>query len=352
MIARLRASLGRGWHALCALCGRREPAHGLALFRIAVGLALLYALVSMAWSGLDRVFWVGVAGGGMHELAGDHWLLRALGGRTPAAIGALVPAGIVAALLVTLGLGGRLVLLVAGQIYQALLAAGPLVVGGYDYLIGDALWFLFLAGAGRSLSLDARIRRGVWAPAVDIAAWPRYLAIFQILVVYTTTGLHKLGVPWTPIGGFSALYWVFQEPTWRRFDMSFTAWVYPLTQIATAVTWIWEITAILLLAFYYVRATPGRDGRIRAWMQRRDLRVAFVAIGVPVHLGILIALNVGPFSLISLAYYLCLWHPDELARVAARLGRRPPAEVPVERSAGEDVGRDGARGASSGSSGA
>ncbi|MEZ4448212.1 MAG: hypothetical protein R3B09_01950 [Nannocystaceae bacterium] len=321
----MSGALRRRWAALVALCGRREPAHGLALFRIAVGLSMLYALISMAWSGLDQVFWVDTADGGMFDHRPDHWLLAALGGRTAAVIGGLVPVGIGLAVCVTLGLGGRPVLLCAGQVYQALVRAGPLVTGGYDLLIGDALWLLLLAGASRSLSLDARIRRGTWAPAIDIAAWPRYLAIFQILTVYTTTGLHKQGPPWTPIGGFSALYWVFQEPTWRRFDLSFTASVYPLTQIATAVTWLWEISALLLLVFYYYRETAERPGRIRAWMQRRDLRVAFVAIGVPLHLGILILLNVGPFSLISLAYYLCLWHPDELARGGRRLLRVTPA---------------------------
>lgn len=321
----------RLWAAAVALLSRREPAHGLALFRIAVGLCMLYSILSMAAAGLDRVLWVDVADGGMLHLgAGNHWLLRALGGPRAEVVGALVPAGALLAVMVTVGLGGRLTLLVAGQLYQAIIQTNPTINGGYDHLIGNALWLLFLAGATATLSLDARLGYGRWRREVAIAAWPRYLAIFQILTVYTTTGLSKLGVPWTPVGGFSALYWVYQEPTWRRFDMTWLAEAPAVValQLATALTWIWEISAILLLLFYFYRATPARPGRLRALCQRRDLRLGFVAIGVAVHLGILLTLNVGPFSWISLAYYICLFQPDELRALAGRPRPRPLQATP------------------------
>ncbi|MCB9706067.1 MAG: HTTM domain-containing protein [Myxococcales bacterium] len=322
----------RLWSSAVELLGRREPADGLALFRIAVGLCMLYSIGSMAAAGLDQVFWVDAADGGMLELrSGDHWLIRALGGPRAPVIGALVPLGLLLALLVTVGAGGRVVLLIAGQVYQAIVRSDPTIIGGYDLLIGNALWILFLAGATATLSVDARLRRGSWRPAVEIAAWPRYLLILQILAVYTTTGLSKLGVPWTPAGGFSALYWVFQEPTWRRFDMGWTAAAPAVLvlQVATALTWIWEISAIFLLLFYYYRATPARPGRLRALCVRRDLRLGFVAIGVALHLSILLTLNVGPFSWISVAYYLNLFHPDELRALARRRPLRAGGEDPA-----------------------
>ena len=52
-----------------------------------------------------------------------------------------------------------------------------------------------------------------------------------------------------------------------------------------------------------------RGGRLRRWVLRYDLRKPFAAIGVGLHLGILALLNVGPFSPISLSYYLCLIPP-------------------------------------------
>ncbi|MCA9660423.1 MAG: HTTM domain-containing protein [Myxococcales bacterium] len=323
--------LRRAYAALVAFAGEREPAEGLALFRIAVGLVMLYALLSMVVPGLDHLLWIDAADGGMQRLRGDHWLLELLGGPTGAVMGALIPTGILLAVLVAAGAGGRVTLLLAGQVYAAIVRANPTIIGGYDHLLTNALWLLFLGGATASLSVDARLRRGAWRPAdATVAAWPRRLAVFQLLVVYTTTGINKLGVPWTPIGGFSALYWVYQEPTWRRFDMSWTAdpLPYVLLQIAAAVTWIWEIGAIILLLFFYFRATPERPGRLRALAQRFDLRAGFIAVGVVLHVGILLTLNVGPFSWISLAYYLCFFRPEELVSAVRRLRRRPVTGAP------------------------
>jgi len=239
--------LGARWSALVAALGRREPASGLALFRIAVGAVTLYAILSMAIGGIDAALWVDASEGGMLRLPEGRWLLRWLGGPTQAAITRLEIAGAMTAAAVMVGAGGRVTTLLAGQIYLALSTANPRVMGGYDALISGALWLLFLSESTASWSVDARLRTGRWTPQVRIPAWPRYLVIFQLLVVYGTTGLNKLGFPWTPAGGFSALYWVFQEPTWRRFETGWAAaWLYPLTQAATAITWFWEIGAPLL----------------------------------------------------------------------------------------------------------
>ncbi len=313
----------RAWLAFVALVDRREPAEGLALFRIAVGLVMIYSIASMVVAGLDHVLWVDAADGGMQVLRGDHWLLALLGGPTAAVLSLLVPAGLVLAALVVCGAGGRLTILAAAQVYAAIVRANPTIIGGYDHLITNALWLLFLGGASATLSIDARLRSGHWRrPQATVPAWPRYLAVFQLIAVYTTTGLNKLGVPWTPVGDFSALYWVYQEPTWRRFDMTWSAEPFPyfMLQVATAVTWVWEVSAVLLLLFFYFRATPERPGRLRALALRWDFRRGFVAIGVLLHVGILLTLNVGPFSWVSLAYYLCFFHPDELVAWGGRLG--------------------------------
>jgi hypothetical protein len=297
------AARAGAWRRWVALTSRRECGAALAAFRVAVGAVLFFSVLSMATSGMASVLWVDVARGGMRQLGSGNWLLAALGGPVPGAIGSLLALALVSGVLVTLGLGGRAPILVALQSYQALCSADPAVIGGYDRMITNALWLLFLGRSTATLSLDCRLRSGAWRSDDEIPAWPRYLVIFQQVVVYTTTGLH-----------YSALYWVFQEPTWRRFDMSWTAWAYPLTQIATAVTWHWELSAPLLLLFYHFRATPEMPGRLRAFCNRHDLRIPFAAIGVALHLGILLTLNVGPFSWISLAYYLCLWRPEELER--------------------------------------
>jgi hypothetical protein len=156
-----------------------------------------------------------------------------------------------------------------------------------------------------------------------VPAWPRYLFIAQLLVVYGFTGWQKVALSWTPLGGYSALYWVLQDPNWQRADWSaLAAWLYPLTQLATALTWHWEQLAPLLLLVYYFRATRDRPGRLRALCNRRDLRLPFALVGVGLHVGIGCLMQLGPFSWIALAYYIALWHPAEIEHLWAGLRRR------------------------------
>jgi hypothetical protein len=56
------------------------------------------------------------------------------------------------------------------------------------------------------------------------------------------------------------------------------------------------------------------------------------------HIGILVLMNMGPFSWISMAYYLCLWRPEELEALARKLFRRassPQPTVDAEAGVGE-----------------
>lgn len=307
----MKVAMKRLWRAWVELLSHREPATSLARFRVAVALVILYALVSMIAADLVEAMWVDAAYGGLQTLSTKHWLVGLLGGRTPATAWTLVGGGLVLASLLAVGLGGRLTALCALQVYYALTSAQGTLTGGYDTLVTNALWLLVLSESTATLSLDCRLRSGSWRSDRAVPAWPRYLAILQIVVVYCTTGLHKLSPVWTPGGDLSALYWVFQEPTWRRFDMTWTAsaWAYPLTQLGTAVTWWWEVLAPLLLVVYWARHTAARGGRVRRALNRFDLRKPWAAIGVALHLGILVLLNVGPFSWISLAYYLCMIPP-------------------------------------------
>lgn len=302
----------RGWSAWVELLSIREPGTSLARFRIGVGLVMVYAILSMIAADLVDVMWVDAAYGGLQTLDTRHWLVGVLGGeRTPAVGWGLALASLALGALVAIGLGGRLTVFAALQVYYALTTAKSTLSGGYDTMIINALWLLLLADSTATLSADSRRRTGRWTSDRPVPAWPRYVAILQLVVIYTTTGLHKLSPTWTPGGSLSALYWVFQEPTWPRFDMTWTAWAYPLTQLATGVTWWWEVLAPVLLLVYWLRYTRDRGGRLRQLVNRYDLRKLWAAIGVGLHLGILVLLNVGPFSLISLVYYLCLIPPRQ-----------------------------------------
>lgn len=308
------SALTRTWASWVAALGRREAGTSLACFRMGVGVAALYSLLSVGLAGLLDVVWVDCSEGGYACLPPGSGLVAWLGGPTRSVMHGLYGLALASTLAVALGLGGRVSTFVALQTYLAVAYANPHVVGGYDLLITNALWLLVLGNGNATLSLDAKLRTGRFVSAAQVAAWPRYLAVFQLVVVYTTTGLHKLSADWLPAGDFAALYHVFQDPTWRRFDMRWTASVYPLTQLGTAVTWLFEVGAPVLLLWFYARATAERGGRLRRAFAARDLRVGFTALGVCLHVGILLTLDVGPFSLVALSYYFCLWGPHELSR--------------------------------------
>ena len=89
--------------------------------------------------------------------------------------------------------------------------------------------------------------------------------------------------------------------------------------MGTAVTWHWELAAPLLLVWYWAKATAERGGRVRRLITRFDWRKPFAAIGVCLHLGIFLTMDVGPFSLLTLSYYLAFASPEELARAARRI---------------------------------
>jgi hypothetical protein len=310
---RLRA-LGRFW---LEITREREPPLVLALLRVAVGLVLLGSLASVLGSGVLESMWIDVGHGGALHLASSSFWVNLLGGPTRSAIFTLFGIACVSGVFVTLGLGGWLPYLLAGQAYGALIRVNPDTVGAYDAMITNALYLLLFSAANATLSLDCRRKTGAWTSRAEAPAWPRYLLIFQLVILYGATGLQKMSHTWTPFGGYSALYWVLQDPTWRRFDTTFAASISPLLAIATAVTWHFEVFAPWLLLYYYAERTRERGGRFRRWFLRWDLRKPFAAAGVALHLGILVLLNVGPFSLISLAYYLALLRPSELERAFA-----------------------------------
>jgi hypothetical protein len=337
--------IARTWRAWVALTSEREAPLVLACFRILIALVAVGSLLSVATSGVLDALMIQIPHGALHLEGG--WLVNMLGGPTVRVMWCLWTVALIACACVAVGLGGRVACLIAAQAYLAVARVNPDVAGGYDAMINNALYLLIFSSAFETLSLDCRRKTGRWTSDVPVPAWPRYLLVFQLLVIYGSTALHKLSPVWTPVGGYSALFWVFQDPTWRRFDMSFVAGIYPLLQVATAITWHWELAMPLLLVWYGCNRSRDRGGRLRRIVLRWDLRKPFAAMGVMLHLGILMTLNVGPFSFASLAYYVLLWTPDELAAAGRTLRDRfrlpsgtyggaadAPTSAPAPRSSG------------------
>ncbi len=322
-------SAARLWEGFVARLEHREPATSLALFRIAMGVAVLATLGPVLSADLVVPLWVDQAEGGFRPLQARHPLVELLGGPTLATARLLVGAGLLAGTLLVLGLGGRLPALLALASMMAIFSLSPGTGGGHDRLHTNGLWLLVLAPSTATLSLDARLfsapRR--WCSDRAVPAWARYLAVVQLVAVYCATGLQKVGPEWFPWGGGSALYYALQNPIWARFPH---AWVaepvpYALSVLGTTTAWWWEVLAPVWLLCFWFRATRERPGRLRAWALRVDLRALWAAYGLLMHLTLALLMNLGPFSLVTVGFYACLFHPDEWAaagrRARALLGR-------------------------------
>jgi len=321
----LRA-IGRSWSRFVAWMGETEDATALALFRIGVGLCVIFTVGAMVERGLVEVLWIDEAFGGLRPLGRGPWLVAWLGGPTPGVVWSFVAVSLASAVLMVLGLGGRLTALVALLATTNLVDLNNQAGGSYDELLSNALWLCVLGGGFRTLSVDAWLRhRRMW-PEVQVVSIVRWLAAWQLVLMYASTGIQKVSAHWVPGGESSALYYILQQPSWHRFDMSWVAWVYPLTQLATTITWFWEVLAPLwVLALAWDR--PRADGTRRTtglagWSNRLRIRWLYFAVGVGMHLVIHATMDVGPFSLVSLAFYAVMVHPEEWRALGRRLGPR------------------------------
>ncbi|NOY26411.1 MAG: hypothetical protein GXP62_11115 [Oligoflexia bacterium] len=270
------------WTRLAQRLDHREPATPLALFRIAMGLSILYTLLPMASAGITPLVWMDRAYGGYRVVPPDNWVLSMLGGATDASLPILVWVACGAALLLIVGFGSRVTPLVAGQAMIALFSINPQSAGGHDHLLTAGLWLLVVSPSTATLSLDSRwfSDEHRFVNPRPVVAWPRYLVIFQLIIVSFTAGVGQLG---------------------------------------PALFWLWRLASPLwLLAFWY-RLTHDRPGRLRALFNRLDVRSGIGIFGLCMYLAILILADLGPFSFIAMSFYLGLWHHDEYAALWNRL---------------------------------
>jgi len=131
------------------------------------------------------------------------------------------------ALLFALGLFTRVFGVVAWLGFRTLADLNNHSGGAYDELVKNELFLLLLSGCGSALSLDA-LRTG--ARNVLVPAWPRYLLVFQLALMYWSTGMQKVSDGWVPGGHADALWYILQQPTWQRMEMTWMAPFYAVTR--------------------------------------------------------------------------------------------------------------------------
>jgi hypothetical protein len=302
---------------------QREPVGPLAAVRLLVGAVLLFDLLQAWYLGLVPDLWAPFTEGGLgklYEPKPGEWLFW-----TPTTESAWVLWGVTTAAAATFLLG------LATPVSCAVLIFGTAQLGhlspksdvGIDILLRWALLILLFSRCGATWSLDAWLRRRrVHRPWVEAPAWPRYLLIGQLLLLYLSAGIAKAHDRWTPWGGAYAVYLVMWDPTFSRFSPEWLSWGFPITQVMTVATLFWELSSPLVLLSYWA-AYPAKGARTPSW--RRWLgrfRLLYIAMGIGFHVALMVTLRLGVFAHGVLALYPAFFHQRELAALVSAVRNR------------------------------
>ena len=291
-----------------AFWDRREAPTSLAITRLLVGLVLLADLVQAQYSHAVEAAWSAPpAGLSWGSQSTPEPFIASWFGATPHTAQWLWALALLCC-----------VLFLCGALFRAsalLLSVLMFQIGRFepdadaiDQLLRIALPILALSDAHACFSVDAWWARRRARPAREsVPAWPRYLLILQLLWMYFSAAHNRSDAAWYPWGGFAAVSNVLGDPHFARFPPGTFQSAYPLTQLGTAGTMLFEGSAPLMLL----------------WLWRRwRVRWVWLALGVTLHLGIAITMQLGIFPFGMLALYPIFVHPEEFQRGMLRIGLR------------------------------
>ena len=310
------------WNAWVLFWSKKEKAHAIGCVRIGIGITLLYTFGSPWLADASTAIWVDEAYGGIRKYSLDSlpWFIQLFGGATPFAVNCMLGMGILSGILLIMGMWSQFAALLGMIAMNTVSWYNLLATGGHDDLIANALWLLIFVDSGTSFSLSTKIQTGQWRSNKEVYAFVRYLLIVQLIVMYASTGWQKLSAHWIPFGSMDALWYILLQPTWARYDLRWAYTWYPLTQMATLCTWLFETMSPLFLVMLYLENTPRTHSSLLGMLQRVvkkwHLRWVFIIFGALLHIGIMAFMVVGPFSLASLSYYPALlpktvWKEDK-----------------------------------------
>lgn len=321
-LAATNASLLGRW---VALWDEREPPTILALIRICLAVVVLSDLALAAAQGAVPALWAPADAGGISAWdAGAAPLFYQIFPANAASAQLLWGGLVLSMLCIGVGCCTR----TAALIHVCLSVQTALINSpgdrAIDRIIRIVLLILVLSPAGKVWSLDARWATGSFrGERANAPAWPRYLILGQLVVMYCGAGLEKGGTAWYPWGGYRALYLTLQDPILARANFHWLGQPLPYfaTQLATAATHLWELTAPLVLVAAYQRRRPAPGGRLQRLFQRLPVRNVYVAMGVLFHLSIAATLRLGIFPFAMLACFPAFFRPEELAQFGRWLQR-------------------------------
>ena len=179
-------------------------------------------------------------------------------------------------------------------------------------VIAMVLFSLLFVDAGAVLSVDA-VRRRSDAPSIVDAApiWPLRLVRTHVAFLYLNAGLWKLfGSAWRE---GTALHYALSHNIFHRFPTPAPPEAGWLLIAGTYLTLFWETAFPLLILSRYTRT-------------------AALLIGIGVHLGIWLTMEVGSFSVVTLATYVAFLDPHRLPARLVSLRARFHRQAPVSSS--------------------
>jgi len=276
------------------------PTHIYALLRIVFGIVGCLTLVGLSdlstfWY-LDGLVPIGTGGFGIKAWLLAHGLGHIAGT-------ALYASTLLAFISMTIGLLSGLSVALALITSLVQVSWNYLPLSGADAALKAILFCLVWADCGSVWSVDAWLARRKGDAAAGRATYviaPLRLVRFQVALIYFNTGLWKLMNPYWRDG--TAVHYVLESNVYHRFPFDLPVSAAVVT-VMTYGTLIWELSFAGLILF-----APTR-------------RIA-LAIGILLHVGMLLTIEIGPFHLVMLASYLAFLDPHAVPALAARLSRR------------------------------
>ncbi|HEY6559733.1 MAG TPA: HTTM domain-containing protein [Polyangiaceae bacterium] len=327
------------WQRYVAFWNEKESPDALALLRITLGLAFAGNILEQMIRGDVIEFYAEIAHGGIFGFQ-YNTSLYSLFHYVPTSRGwvwGVVLAQLLASLTFTVGLFTRLSAIALFVTQMTLFDRMTLFRFGADEVYRVASYLMVLAPMGASFSLDAAWRGKGRA---EVGKWARRLFMAQLAIIYVRTGVVKLGSTWSIMGDWAAVYLSVNLPGIARWpgDWAASRLVYPMTQLGTFVFSWWEFTFFLLPINQFLRRKPAqkraRKQFVRRALARFDLRPLYLGLGMCMHLGIFISMDIGLFAIVMWSLYPAYILPQEARRALTvlfgwvRSPRRD--EVPAE----------------------
>jgi len=275
-----------------------------------------FALMRMGWA--ITVLWYGIAqsqditryfsesGILPHKLevlvTRQEWRFTILDYVTdPRAVFLLYLIEMLAALCMLLGVYPKLMTVIAVLLQFSFHERNPLSLGGGDTVLRTVGFLLILAPTGRAFSLERLEEQWKsWCktkrllPSLTMPSWPQTLILWQLIVIYVTSGWDKLlGDMW--IQG-TAVSSALHHPHFARYPM----WVMDIVGTASPVI---SIATILFEFMWLLLLFPQRALALLG-LTHGVLKRSLFLMGVLFHGGIFVFMDVGSFSPAILSAYL------------------------------------------------